>query len=78
MKEITVKLRQVGKSVGCIFPQEELRQMGRTVGDTIKIKIENDESPFWDKVALFTKEERRQAMTDEDFGQNDLSEWENL
>jgi antitoxin component of MazEF toxin-antitoxin module len=71
-----VKLRQIGSSVGCLIPQEEIEKLGAKIGDVIELQPMKD--PFWEKVAKFSKEERRLAMADEDFGQNDLSEWENL
>lgn len=78
MKKITVKLRPIGNAVGCIIPNEDLKMLGKSQGDSIKIKIEEDEDSFWSRVARFSKEDRKKAMKEENFGQNDLSEWENL
>lgn len=78
MREITVKLKQIGNAVGFIIPSEELTILRKSAGDLIKIKIEEDEDLFWTKVAKFSKEDRRKAMEEEDFGQNDLTEWSKL
>lgn len=43
MREITVKLKHIGNSVGFIIPEEELKVLGKTAGDSIKIKIIEDD-----------------------------------